>query len=370
MTFPTINTRVHILTAGFTSPNGCAFLMPLIVHDRALRDRNISVRIFERNSASLTDCDTLIIDSKYYSTWWAKKKDKALEEISRLKDQLKNLIYVNIQDSAGWDHAEALPLVTLYCKAQLFADKSKYLKPLYGYRAFSDYYHDVSGVEDANPVYSAPVQDPAHLDKLTLSWNSGLADYSWFGPYKQSLYRRWPWRKILGYPASCVSPSANRERDVSCRIGTNYIRQSVSYQRQEIARRLETHLETDKLSRKRYLREMANSKLVVSPFGLGEITLRDFEVFMAGSVLLKPDMSHMETWPNFFVDGETMVTHRWDLADIEEKIESILSNYDHYLSIATEGQNRYHRHLVADDAANLFADHFASILQKAEAQSR
>ena len=37
----------------------------------------------------------------------------------------------------------------------------------------------------------------------------------------------------------------------------------------------------------------------MSPFGLGEITLKDFEVF-SGSLLMKPNMDHMLTWPNFY----------------------------------------------------------------------
>ena len=41
---------------------------------------------------------------------------------------------------------------------------------------------------------------------------------------------------------------------------------------------------------------------MVSPFGFGEITLKDFETFLSGSVLVKPNMSHMETYPNFYID--------------------------------------------------------------------
>ena len=41
------------------------------------------------------------------------------------------------------------------------------------------------------------------------------------------------------------------------------------------------------------------TKVVISAFGLGEIILKDFETFLTGGMLMKPDMSHMETWPNF-----------------------------------------------------------------------
>ena len=58
-----------------------------------------------------------------------------------------------------------------------------------------------------------------------------------------------------------------------------------------------------KINRSNYFRELANSLISVSPFGLGEITLKDFESFISGSILFKPNMNHMETFPNIYVDN-------------------------------------------------------------------
>lgn len=360
--------RVHILTAGFTSPNACAFLMPLIIHDNMMQDHGVFVSFYYKNCPEVTNCDVLILDSKFYSPRWASENEQVLTEISRLKEGVKSLIFMDILDSASWDHARALPIVSLYCKAQLMSDRSVYLKPQYGYRTFSHYYHKMHKVNDENPVFSEAVNDPKLLKKLTVSWNSGLSDYSWLGPYKQYAYQRFPWRKLLSYSKTHTLPSEDRDIDISCRIGTRYNMPSVAYQRTEIARRLNKYMRTNKISRRHYLAEMSNAKLVVSPFGFGEITLRDFEIFMSGSLLLKPDMSNIDTWPNLFVDGETMIAHSWDLEDMEQKIEHILANYDQYLDIAIEGQNRYRRHLIGPEAAKLFTYHFISILEKASAQ--
>ena len=38
--------RVHILTEGFVSPNGRAFLFPILTNDRRLRELGLDVRLF------------------------------------------------------------------------------------------------------------------------------------------------------------------------------------------------------------------------------------------------------------------------------------------------------------------------------------
>lgn len=358
--------QIHVLTAGFTTPNGRAFLMPLVLHWRALREAGCHVKLFFSRTAELTDCDVLIVDSKFHSPRWAADSDGVMAEFQDYRASVPKLIYVDILDSASWDHARPLPLVTLYCKAQLFRDRTLHTRPLYGYRLFSDYYHRNKDVEDSQPVWSEPVADPAHLDKLTVSWNSGLADYSWTGPYRMAAYQRLPLPQLLRFPRAFTPPSPSRPKDVSCRMGTSYLRESVAWQRKQMARMLRRHLDTRKLGRRRYLGELARSKVVISPFGLGEITLRDFEIFLGGALMLKPDMSAIETWPDLYRDGETMVAHRWDLEDMEEKLEEILSGYSSFLDIAAEGQNCYRRHLCGPDAAELFVAHFRSILHKAE----
>ena len=79
---------------------------------------------------------------------------------------------------------------------------------------------------------------------------------------------------------------------------------------------------------------MSNSKIVVSPFGWGEINVpRDYEVALSGSVLLKPDISHLSTWPDIF-NKDTVVQYNWDLSNLLELVEKILDNYDHYIEYA------------------------------------
>ncbi len=340
--------------------------MPLLLHRRALLDAGLQVHITTDPTRAANDCDVLFVDGRIYSARWNRESDAVLEELSRLREKVRHLIYVSIADSAGWDHARALPIVSLYCKSQLLRDRSAYLRPLYGYRLYTDYYHQTFGVTDSDPVYSEPITDKRHLEKLAVSWNSGLADYSWAGPFRMKLYQYLPVCPLLRFPGAFRAASVARDKDFSCRVGTQYVRESVAYQRKRITQILADRIDTEKLSRQGYLGELARSRIVISPFGLGEITLRDFEIFMSGALLLKPDMSEIETWPDFFRDGATMIAHRWDLGDLEDKIEMMLSHPAQAIEVAAEGQRVYRAHLIGPAAGEMFAVHLGQIVERCE----
>ena len=357
---------VHVLTAGFSSPNGCAFLMPLIMHRRAIGELGVSLRFFERNDAAVADCDILIVDNKFHSQGWVARSEEILAEYERFKKQVGKVILADIFDSTGFDHVRQHQFVTLHCKAQLLRDRSAYLRPLYGYRAYADYYHRHNGVEDDEPVCSEPLKSLNDIDKMTVGWNSALADYSWLGPYRMAAYHRILINALLRYPDTFHSPDSPRSVAVTCRIGTEYARRTVGYQRSVIARQLKRRAKTGKLTRCRYIEELQRSKVAISPFGLGEITLRDFEIFLSGAAMLKPDMSGIETWPDLYRDGETMVSCRWDLIDLDEKIDYLLSHETLRCEIAAAGQAQYRKHLSGPQAGELFADHFEFILAKCE----
>jgi len=357
---------VHVLTAGFSSPNGCAFLMPLIMHRCAIGDLGVSIRFFERNDAAVADCDILIIDNKFHSRGWVARSEEILAEYERFKNQVGKVILADILDSTGFDQVRQQQFVTLHCKAQLLRDRSTYLSPLYGYRAYADYYHHHNGIEDDEPVCSEPLKSLTDIDKMTIGWNSALADYSWLGPYRMAAYRRIPINALLRFPDTFQSPASPRSVAITCRIGTEYARRTVGYQRSIIVQRLTRRADTGKLTRRRYIEELQRSKVAISPFGLGEITLRDFEIFLSGAAMVKPDMSGIETWPDLYQDGETMVSCRWDLTDLDEKIDYLLSHETLRREIAAAGQARYRKHLSGPQAGELFADHFESILAKCE----
>ncbi len=353
--------KVNILTQWFNSPNGCAFLFPLIKHRQALKARGIEIKFFS-DQQKLTDADVIIADSKYFSKQWIHDTAGVIASFERFRQQAERVLFFDINDSSGWPHARILPYVDAYVKNQLLVDKTHYLQPLYGHRFYTDYYHHRDQVCDTDPSYSEIIEDPALLTKLKIGWNSGLADYSLRGPYRMMLYNKLSYNPLLSFPRRYYPSSINRARDLSCRMGIHYARNSVAWQRRQIQKKLQKYLPTEKVSRRKYFRELIASKVVISPFGLGEITLKDFEVFITGGLLLKPDLSHMHTWPNWYQSNQTIVTYQWDLSDLEAVIETVLANYSDYVAIARAGQDNYRKYLIGDQAAQLFCEHFIDII--------
>ena len=50
-----------------------------------------------------------------------------------------------------------------------------------------------------------------------------------------------------------------------------------------------------------------------------KLHLKDFETFINGSILLKPEMSHMLTWPNFYIENKTYIKFSWRINDLKSK---------------------------------------------------
>ena len=135
---------------------------------------------------------------------------------------------------------------------------------------------------------------------------------------------------------------SNKQYDVSALFSANLkttiehgIDQSVHYNghRQQLFASLDGKFKTVKnengvkYSLDEYYSKMYNSKIILSPFGFGELPPRDLESCMFGSVLIRPDVSHIETMPNIYVPYETYVPCKHDFSDLNEKIDYVLSDY-------------------------------------------
>jgi hypothetical protein len=360
---------VHILTEGFTSPNSRAFLFPIFRYQTAIRDAGVDVSIFTRESERLLECDTLLIDSKFHKTWWKGREEDIYNQLDTFSDAVDRVLWFDTTDSTGHLQTPVLEHVDGYYKNQLLEDTQQYTNPLYGQRLFTDYYHRTSGVTDADESSLTPVPE-RHLDKLHVSWNFGLTDYSVLMPvtYRLSsrlpnrLLPRIPWNRYFGSSRYWTDTGKSRSTDVSGRFGTSYDRNTVEHQRVRAEEILEDYSDTEFIRRLRYWQELKDSKLVVSPFGWGELCYRDFESFITGGVLIKPDMSHLRTWPPFYDDGETMLSVNWNLDDLGETIERALTDYETVREIAKNGQDRYRKYLVGDRARSLFVERFVNIV--------
>jgi hypothetical protein len=117
-----------------------------------------------------------------------------------------------------------------------------------------------------------------------------------------------------------------------------------------------------RLSRKDFEAAMASSRIMPSPFGWGEIGVRDFEAILYGAVLLKPQMSHMRTWPEVFVEGETYEAVSWDFTDLEAKIAGLLADEPKQAELVSNAQQVY-ADSVSPQGMEAFCDRFVGFME-------
>ena len=83
----------------------------------------------------------------------------------------------------------------------------------------------------------------------------------------------------------------------------------------------------EKVSQQEYYNKMYNSKIIMAPIGYGAMAPRDIEAAMFGSILMKPDMSFIDSKPFIYEDNETYIAVKYDWSNLEEKLDYVLSNY-------------------------------------------
>ena len=98
---------------------------------------------------------------------------------------------------------------------------------------------------------------------------------------------------------------------------------------------------TAKLPFQEYIKVLHNSKLSLSPFGMGEICFRDFECMQWGTVIVKPNMSMVRTKPNIYIEDETYISVKPDWSDLNEKTKKVLGNFKNYSYIVSNLREKF-----------------------------
>lgn len=205
--------------------------------------------------------------------------------------------------------AKVNPHVDLYVKRQVFRDPRSYHASTMGDTNLVDYYSRLYNLEDEEKHFHVP-SDFFHKlllgpGLLTGSYllNAFDAGKNLSQPKTIDLHARFscsgtPWYSAMRSDAqhACKQLPAAK---VMCGNG---------------------------VSRKEFLTELAQSKMCFSPFGYGEVCWRDYEAALYGALLLKPDMSHLQTNPDIFVKDETYVALSWDFSDLQDAVEFYVNN--------------------------------------------
>ena len=119
----------------------------------------------------------------------------------------------------------------------------------------------------------------------------------------------------------------DKVKKISARFTYKGYYNSVGFQRKLALQKIknkDTYL-TGKLKLWPYLKECSKILGTLSPFGWGEICYRDFESSLNKNLLIKPDMDHLETWPNIYA-SDSYYKLSWDLQNINELEEYISKN--------------------------------------------
>ena len=277
--------------------------------------------------------------------------------LTKLRKHVKYLYWLDTADSTGTCLFDVIKYVDLYFKKQLLLDTQLYANSMYCGRITSQYYYEKFGIQDDsfnNKNYD--ILEEEDIKKLRVAWN--IAFYDYVGGTKKVILRP----NKIDFPKVVRNDFKDRTIDIHFG-GSNYkvYGENIGYQRKYLLEYIDrllskTHPDVyKKIPRDEYLTELGNSKSIISPFGWGEVCLRDFEAFIFGATLLKPSMEHLITYPNIYIPNETYIPINWDFSNLVEVVNNIGS--EKYIEIANRGQAEYIKYCHSEKARELFVEH-------------
>ena len=352
-------------------------ISPIRYNKSILNEMGCKINFFYKPSKSCFSCDILLLVSKTVLSLVQEKKviitepSPTIELIKKAKQYANKVVWLDSSDSTTVTHFELLPYIDLYLKKQLLVDKSLYGKNFVGGRIFTDFYNSRFNIRDDVLFKQFFPPDPKLLFKVDLSWNIGLGDMFKAFTKTNTIQRLFLKANSTNYKINFTSPRINKENDIFIRTTSNLERKLVAFHRQELVARLQKIIDSNQLSgstkgkwltTKEFRKALTITKILPSPFGWGEIGVRDFEAFIFGAALLKPDMQHLETWPYYFINDKTYCSFNWDFSDLENKIKELLDSEEKRLQIAFEGQDVY-RKSISDQGMIDFCKWFISKIE-------
>lgn len=299
--------------------------------------------------------------NKAYTANDQKKRD-FIEDLRKRFDRI-----IILDDGAGSDslHFEYMDLVDLYYKGKLLRDRENYLRPMYGRQLFTDYYHQKFGIVDDNLKIREIPGNPGLIKKLRISWNLGYGIYPIPG---KTLIRLAKGATKLGFIKSLrpwfiysykkMIDTLNKPVDITrkvnkvqARFGKNSLPVTVGYQRNLFLQKCVNNelVLSGTVKAKFYNKEIRQVAAVLSPFGWGEVCFRDFETIMNGGLLIKPDMNHLETWPDIYMNSKTYLPVDWEGNNLIHTINFVSNNIADYTSIVETGRKAYRNALLELD---------------------
>ena len=348
--------KINIFTTTLLSPNSRAFYAPILAAKPFLKE--FEIKLFWKISHSLLECDALFVDACAAAKF---AEEQITEMMKNARLHGTRILWFDTTDASeclGWKY---LPYVDGIYKSHLLKNRKKYLEPTKTGILFVDYFDSFYHSSTRTVARELPREED--LEKLHLSWAPcyEVYDSRQYSPFRKLRRALEPYLgNILPrkFPLQFTPPGKKRDVIISARFHKEYPMKAIGDHRKAVATLLsECEADCSKVDIQKYYEEMRNARLTVSPFGNGEFCFRDYEAFASGSCLMKPDMSHFETWPELYIPEKTFIPFRWDLSDLKEKTKYYLNHEDERIRIASEAQNNY-RKILSENGIRLFAERF------------
>lgn len=220
------------------------------------------------------------------------------------------LLFVDYYAQTSTPHFGVLPYIDVYIKRQCLRDIAMYQTSYDGGYIFTDYLKNNLGF-DLKGWYFGSTPDPKYAHKIVTGWNLGVTSkYRRMLAATRPFLFAWSARPFVINRRVGIASASNREWYQEYR--SRALAPLASLENKV------TMTGQARVSPRRYLAELILSKIVISPFGWGELCFRDYEAVAAGSLLIKPSMDHLVTRPDIFKPHKTYAPVRWDFEDLVE----------------------------------------------------
>ena len=273
--------------------------------------------------------------------------------IEHIRGAKAKVIFFDARDGAPSNFFPLLPFVDVFLKRQALKDRELYLTQAHAY-----YSPDWT---DDSPRRELPCARREYLDRILVGWNIGLEA---FGVLRKL-------EKILAWHGITLTQHATSvccDRPYLTSFRGSFGGSRAKHRNAAIAQLIEMDRPDIVLGRPvnrlKYLSEMKKSKAIVSPFGFGEPCFRDYEAFMSGAVLVKPNMSHLEVYPDIYRENQTYLPVKWSFSDLSETLQAIDLNEDLRRDVALSGQDAYLSFVRSPDC---FVAHMQNIISRVHA---
>lgn len=318
-----MNIEVHQI--GRTARNfGNQFRKAQLPHLLSLTDSQIGkYRITRENG------DAVLLHLMYASEFSMKDLERFIQ--IHVCDKPKPIIILEKADSCTCQTTAILkhPYIKGVIRNSVFRDTAMNNYPRYDGRFIHEGLLDVFYNENEATSSNNKILGPEEIGKIKPGWG-------------YQCYRSFP-KHVYMLKKKEVDLDSRRDIDVHFFGKTHYEEEGKEFSGRWISkhredclnavRKLPSKIRVDADKHKQYGSFLQNVKVVISPWGYGEMCKRDYEAWLAGCVLIKPSCDFVLTWPDTYKSYENYIPCKYDFSDLEEKVEYTLEKWDELYDI-------------------------------------